>query len=127
MVKSSVKIKYLSTCHPNFRDGLLKGSLENINEENDSIFHDSPATYYENRPMNKGEEDYGEDDEEDENNFDSTEMQEGFWAKLTFSEFMSQYDVIYAKQRPPNCHKLRNKNVYQKKNKASSFTILSTL
>ena len=112
MVKSSVKIKYLSTCHPNFRDGLLKGSLEDTDEENESIFYDSPATYYENRPMNKGEEDYGEEDEEDENNFDSTEIQEGFWKKLTFSEFWSQYDIVYAKQRPPNCHKLRNKNVF---------------
>ena len=30
MTKSSVKVKYLSTIHPNFRDGLLKGNLENL-------------------------------------------------------------------------------------------------
>ena len=65
--------------------------------------------------MNKGEEDYGQEDEEDDNNFDETEMQEGFWKKLTFSEFMSHYDVVYSKQRPPNCHKLRNKNVFIRK------------
>ena len=32
MTKSSVKVKYLSTIHPNFRDGLLKGNMENLDE-----------------------------------------------------------------------------------------------
>ena len=41
MTKSSVKVKYLSTIHPNFRDGLLKSNIEEL-EENDSIFHNSP-------------------------------------------------------------------------------------
>ena len=49
MTKSSVKVKYLSTIHPHFRDGLLKGKLEDI-EENESIFHNSPHQYFENRP-----------------------------------------------------------------------------
>ena len=48
MTKSSVKVKYLSTIHPHYRDGLLKGNIENI-DENDSIFHCSPHQYYENR------------------------------------------------------------------------------
>ena len=49
MTKSSVVAKYLSTCHPNQRDGLLKGDLKNLPED-ESIFHNSPQTYYENRP-----------------------------------------------------------------------------
>ena len=36
MTKSSVKVKYLSTIHPNFRDGLLRGNIEDL-EENESI------------------------------------------------------------------------------------------
>ena len=38
MTKSSVIVKYLSTIHPNHRDGLLKGNMENL-ENNESIFH----------------------------------------------------------------------------------------
>ena len=47
MAKSSVMVKYLSTRHPHFRDGLLKGGLEDLEEE-DSIFHMSPHDYYSN-------------------------------------------------------------------------------
>ena len=32
MTKSSIAVKYLSTVHPNFRDGLLKGNLEDLEE-----------------------------------------------------------------------------------------------
>ena len=38
MTKSSVKVKYLSTIHPHFRDGLLKGKIEEIGED-ESVFH----------------------------------------------------------------------------------------
>ena len=33
MTKSSVVVKYLSTVHPNFRDGLLKGNMAEIDEQ----------------------------------------------------------------------------------------------
>ena len=49
MTKSSVIVKYLSTVHPHFRDGLLKGNMENL-DDTESIFHNSPHEYYENRP-----------------------------------------------------------------------------
>ena len=32
MTKSSIKVKYLSTVHPHFRDGLLKGNIENLSK-----------------------------------------------------------------------------------------------
>ena len=51
MTKSSTKVKYLSTVHPNFRDGLLKGNLHNL-AENEDIFHKSAHQYYECRPEN---------------------------------------------------------------------------
>ena len=38
MAKSSVKVKYLSTIHPHFRDGLLKGKIEELDDE-ESVFH----------------------------------------------------------------------------------------
>ena len=46
MAKSSVKVKYLSTIHPHFRDGLLKGKIEELDDE-ESVFHNSPHEYYE--------------------------------------------------------------------------------
>ena len=41
MTKSSVRVKYLSTIHPHFRDGLLKGNIEDL-PEGESVFHNSP-------------------------------------------------------------------------------------
>ena len=43
-------LKFISTVHPDFRDGLLRGNLEEI-ETNESIFHYSPHDYYESRPV----------------------------------------------------------------------------
>ena len=78
MTKSSVKVKYISTCHPNFRDGLLKGNIENI-EDNESIFHNSVHTYYENRPyilVKDPNKDYHED-----------ELKPDYWINLSLAEF----------------------------------------
>ena len=45
MTKSSVKVKYLSSIHPNFRDGLLKGKLTDLDDD-EPIFHNSPHEYH---------------------------------------------------------------------------------
>ena len=37
MTKSSIRVKYLSTIHPHFRDGLIKGNIQNLDKE-ESIF-----------------------------------------------------------------------------------------
>ena len=50
MIKSSVKVKYVNSCHPDKRDGLLKANLDNL-EEGESPFHNNIFTYYENRPI----------------------------------------------------------------------------
>ena len=47
MIKSSVRVKYVNTCHPDKRDGLLKGNLEEL-EEGESPFHNNIFTYYQN-------------------------------------------------------------------------------
>ena len=84
MTKSSVAVKYLSTVHPNFRDGLLRGNIEDL-EENENIFHNSPHDYYENRP-----------DESDELDveYDEEEQEEGFWDNLALTEFLSKYEIF---------------------------------
>ena len=63
MTKSSVKVKYLSTVHPHFRDGLLKGKIDELLED-DSVFHNSAHEYYENRPDQSIEPDVDYDQEE---------------------------------------------------------------
>ena len=221
MVKSSSVVKYVTTCHPNFRDGLLKSNLNDIDEENESIFHDSPSTYYENRPINNpynsehelpqtdksktkkklrrnldqtwnpnmsslndDEDDnevdsqlnqtwakrrktkktmlnlnktwnrnvrsstdtedddceeeieninrtwrpemnddsienrddfFNSEDQENEKNFTDDEKKSSYWDDLTFAEFMAYYDIVYKKERPKNCLKIRGKNVFIRK------------
>ena len=63
MTKSSVIVKYLSTVHPHLRDGLLKGNMEDL-DDGDSIFHNSPHQYYENRPEESVDQDKIEYDKE---------------------------------------------------------------
>ena len=92
MTKSSVKVKYLSTVHPNFRDGLLKGNMAEL-DENDSIFLNSPHDYYENRPEESNE--IGVD-------YTEEEMQEDYWKNLALSEFWSKYEIVYKKEAKNN-------------------------
>ena len=91
MTKSSVKVKYLSTTHPNFRDGLLKGKLKNLDDK-ESIFHNSPHQYFENRPKESINQDIIDYDEE--------ELVDNYWEDLSLAEFWSKYDIIYTKSPP---------------------------
>jgi hypothetical protein len=50
MTESSVRVKYLSTIHPHFRDGLLRGDLQDL-PDGKSVFHMSLHQYYENRDL----------------------------------------------------------------------------
>ena len=77
MSKFSSKVKFLSTSHPNFRDGLLKGNLDELHD-NESVFHMSAHQYYENRPLNH---------EEDIVN----------WEEMTLAEFWANYEVSQTK------------------------------
>ena len=91
MTKSSVIVKYLSTVHPNFRDGLLKGNIDNL-DENESIF--SPHQYYENRPE--------ESFDQDKIYYDEEELVEDYWINLCLAEFWSKYEIVYGKiPKPP--------------------------
>ena len=107
MTRSSVKVKFLSTIHPNFRDGLLKGNIENLSE-GESIFHNSPHSYYESRPERSDESDVVYDSEELENNY---------WHNLSLAEFWSTYEVIYDKNAKKKCKGKKTKIQTLKNNK----------
>ena len=88
MTKSSIKVKYISTVHPHFQDGLLKGNIEEL-DDNESVFHMSPHQYYEVRPLESSNQDkilYAED-----------ELQSKYWDNLCFAEFWSKYEIVYGK------------------------------
>ena len=87
MSKSSVKVKYLSTIHPHFRDGLLKGNVEELAED-ESVFHNSPHQYYEQRPEQSNEPDV---------DYDPEELEEDYWINLSLAEFWSKYEIVYNK------------------------------
>ena len=87
MTKSSVKVKYLSTVHPHFRDGLLKGKIDELSDD-DSVFHTGAHEYYENRP-----------DQSDDPNvqYDPEEFVEDYWTDISLAEFWSKYEIVYDK------------------------------
>ena len=91
MTKSSVKVKYLSTMHPHFRDGLLKGNIENL-PESESIFHNSPHTYFENRPFESSEPFVI---------YDPVELLPNYWENLSLTEFWGDYEIVYDKSLKP--------------------------
>ena len=82
MSKFSTKVKYLNTNHPNFRDGLLKGNIDELSE-NESVFHLSPHQYYEKRPF--------------DDSLDSL-----YWEEMTLAEFWANYEVYQKKTIPIN-------------------------
>ena len=88
MTKSSVRVKYLSTIHPNFRDGLLRANLENLDED-ESIFHPSLHEYYENR----------ERECRDDVEYEDFEMEKDYWENITLAEFWSLYDIVYGRNK----------------------------
>ena len=50
MTKSSIKVKFISTLHPNYRDGLLKANIEELHKD-EPIFYKSLHQYYECRHL----------------------------------------------------------------------------
>ena len=107
MTKSSVIVKYLSTIHPNFRDGLLKGNIESL-EESDSIFHNSPQEYFENRP---------EESDDPKVNYDEMEQKKDYWNNMSLSEFWSDYDIVYGNEAKKRDEKEKTKIICLKNNK----------
>ena len=84
MTKSSVKVKFVSTIHPNYRDGLLRSDVANL-ESGESIFHKSIHQYYESRSLVcvQGV------------NYKEEETKPSYWDNITLAEFHSLYDIVY--------------------------------
>ena len=75
MSKFSAKVKLINTSHPEQRDGLMKGNLDDLGAEED-VYHMSCHQYYENRPLNE--------------EYDSTD-----WDNMSLAEFMSNYEYSF--------------------------------
>ena len=90
MVKSSVIVKYVNTCHPDKRDGLLKGNLEEL-EEGESAFHNNIFTYYQNRPST-------ELGEQEDDKCLWREFEINSWKEMCLADFVSCYDILYGQQ-----------------------------
>ena len=92
MIKSSVRIKYVNTSHPDKRDGLLKGNLEDL-EEGESPFHNNIFTYYQNRPKKEVSlEPQTEDLLWEEFGIQS-------WESMCLADFVSCYDIVYGAKK----------------------------
>ena len=87
MTKSSIKVKYISSIHPHFRDGLLKGDIDHLSDS-ESIFHTSPHQYYENRPKSSADIMVKYDDEE---------VKKDYWDNMSVTDFWSDYEIVYDK------------------------------
>ena len=86
MTESSVRVKYLSTIHPHFRDGLLKGDLQNL-PNGESIFHMSLHQYYENRELDCIQGII----------YEECEKVDDYWKNLALVKFWAKYDIHYGK------------------------------
>ena len=89
MIKSSVKVKYVNTCHPDKRDGLLKANLEKL-ADGESLFHNNIFTYYQNRPVMELVEEIESHTWED--------FKIKSWDEMCLADFVSCYDIIYGKK-----------------------------
>ncbi len=119
MVKSSVKVKYINTSHPNKRDGLLK-NVQNV-EENESPFHNNPFTYYENRPLESIEGEYEawnphlflEKDASEKAQRCAT--MEAFhiesWDDMCLADFWSCYDLVYGNEKNVTLETVKRRNI----------------
>ena len=92
MIKSSVKIKYVNTSHPDKRDGLLKGNLEDL-EEGESPFHNNIFTYYQNRPKTEVSL------ERQTENLLWEEFGIQSWESMCLADFVSCYDIVYGAKK----------------------------
>merc|ERR1712081_60234 len=89
MVKSSVKVKYVNTCHPHKRDGLLKGKIQDL-EDGEHPFHNNIFEYYENRQID-------ENVPEDQNLFECFKM--SCRDHMCLANFISCFDILYGSKK----------------------------
>ena len=94
MTKFSEIVKFISTNHPNQREGLLKPNLDELGDD-EPVFQNSLHDYYQDRPENK-------DDEDDEID----------WDNMTLAEFVANFNIYKTKPASEKSIKLRNNRGY---------------
>ena len=90
MIKSSVIIKYVNTSHPDKRDGLLKGNLDEL-KEGESPFHNNIFTYYQSRPFDEFP--------EETILWESLGYDIESWKNMCLADFVSCYDLVYGDKK----------------------------
>ena len=105
MIKSSVIVKYVNTCHPNKRDGLLKGNLEDL-EEGESPFQNDIFNYYQSRPNTTLL------DEVNSSVWNDYKLES--WEEMCLADFVSCYDLIYGKKKEDNMESDRERILLNK-------------
>ena len=90
MTRSSIQVKYISTVHPNCRDGLLRSDIEDLKED-ESVFHMSCHQYYEVRPFDSSN--------TDQISYHPDELEKDYWANLCLADFWSRYEIVYGVQQ----------------------------
>ena len=93
MTKFSDVVRFISTTHPDRREGLLKPNYESLDDE-ESIFHNSFHNYYELRP-----------DDSD------------YWDELCLADFASHYNICYGKSKSKNAIQLLDEKYMIQKRK----------
>ena len=92
MTRFSSIVKFINTNHPDHREGLLKASMDDL-EEGESIFHNSLHDYYQDRPKNTPDDDID-------------------WENMTLAEFVADFNISKSKPSSPNAIALQNKRGY---------------
>ena len=106
MAKFSVKVKYLNTSHPHYRDGLLRRDLESL-KESDSVFHPSPHQYYENRPQNNASSS-DEEIKEFDCTLDKESVNEIDWDNMCLAEWWADFEHFPNAKPKKNDHIMQN-------------------
>ena len=95
MTKFSDVVRFISTTHPDRREGLLRSDMDTLDEE-EAIFHKSKHDYYSLRPLDSEDDDY--------------------WDNMCLADFVSNYNIAYRKAK--NVIKLQDdKSMIQERNR----------
>ena len=87
MTKFSDVVRFISTKHPERREGLLKSNLDELDED-DKFFHNSLHDYYQIRPIDES----GKDSENKEGSITK-------WEEICLADFVAKFNIAYKKDK----------------------------
>ena len=88
MTKFSDVVRFINTCHPERRSGLLKANLDELDED-ENIFHNSLHDYYQIRPKDEDEEVIVIDGDDDDSK----------WENQCLADFVAKFNIAYNKDK----------------------------